>query len=200
MKVVERPDWSPILTRFLRTAIGYELRLTGDAEGYLAFGRSELALCRRLGAKAEGWVAAQGLMLAEQDLGRGAEALVVGREALADIRAAGRLRQYPALMALWTTMLAESGDTAGARHALAETLPVLHGASSPWMAYIAFGWHATSEQSGKAVAAGGYIARSAQALVDRLEGALSAQDIARWRESGSTLGDAGAELLALREA
>lgn len=217
MKAVERAEWSPILTRFLRTVIGYELRLTGDAEGYLAFGRHELALCRRLGAKAESWVAAQGLMLAEQDLGRSEEALVVGREALADIRAAGRLRQYPALVALWTTMLAESGDTAGARQALAETLPVLHGASTLWMAYIAFGWlaahegrsedaarlfgwHAASEQSGRAVAAGGYIARSAQALVDRLEGALSAQDIARWRESGSALGDAGAELLALREA
>jgi predicted ATPase/DNA-binding winged helix-turn-helix (wHTH) protein len=217
MKAVEHADWSPILTRFLRTVNGYELRLAGDAEGYLAFGRSELALCRRLGAKAESWVAAQGLMLAEHDLGRREEALVVGREALADIRAAGRLRQYPALLALWTTMLAESGDTVGARQALAETLPVLHGASTPWMACIAFGWlaahegrpedaarlfgwHAASEQSGRAVAAGGYIARSAQALVDRLESILGAESLAIWRESGSGLGDAGAEQLVLRVA
>src|SRR6185369_5342075 len=88
MKAVERADWSPILTRFLRNADGYELRLVGDTAGYLAFGRSEVALCRRLGAMSEGWVAAQGLMLAEQDAGRSEQALSVGREALAEIRAA----------------------------------------------------------------------------------------------------------------
>jgi hypothetical protein len=153
-------------------------------------------------------------MLAEQDLGRSEQALDVGREALADIRAAGRLRQYPAFLALWTTMLAESGDTAGARHALAELMPVLHGASTLWMAYIAFawlaahegrgedaarlfGWHAACEQSGRAVGAGEYITRSVQTLVKRLESALSAQGLAKWRERGSGLGDEGAQRLAL---
>lgn len=216
MKAVEHADWSPILTRFLRTAIGYEQRLAGDAAAYLAFGRSELALFRRLGAMAESWIAAQGLMLAEQDLGRSQQALDVGREALGEIRAAGRLRQHPAFLALWTTILAESGDTTGARNALAETMPLLNGANTPWMAYIAFcwlaahegrgedaarlfGWYAACEQSGGAVGAGEYIARSAQALLERLERTLGAQDFASWRESGRGLGDDGAQRLALGE-
>ena len=95
-------------------------------------------------------------------------------------------------------------------------MPVLNGANTPWMAYIAFCWlaahegrgedaarlfglHAAYEHSGGAVGAGGYIARSAQALVARLERTLSAQDFASWRESGRGLGDDAAQSLALGE-
>ena len=114
-----------MLTRVLRHARGYEERLAGRPEGYLAFCRSELERYRRLGAVAESWQVAQGQMLAEHDRGATDVALGVGAAALEEIRAAGRLRQHAPLLALWLTMLVQAGDIARSRPALAEALPTL---------------------------------------------------------------------------
>jgi predicted ATPase/DNA-binding winged helix-turn-helix (wHTH) protein len=215
MAALEQADWGELLTRYGRNSRGYACRLAGRPDDYLAYCRDELARCRRLGAVVETWNVAQGLMLAEHDMGAVAAALRVGREALAEIRAAGRLRQHAALLALWTTMLAESGDTAGARVALAETLPVLAGAGTPWMARIALCWLATNEGRDEAAArllgwhdacvladgraaGGGYITRALLALINRLQGLADAPSLRRWRAAGATLGDDGAQRLALQ--
>ena len=215
MAALEQADWGELLTRYGRTARGYDHRLAGRSEGYLAFCSDELLRCRRLGAVAEGWVAAQGLMLANHDLGSVDVALRVGREALAEIRAAGRLRQHAAMLALWTTMLAESGDVAATRDALAETLPVLAGAGTPWMAQAALSWLAAHEGRHEAAAcllgwydasqrqhgragAGGFIARALQALVTHLRTQAGDAALLQWRAAGASLGDDGAQRLALQ--
>ena len=216
MAALEQADWGELLTRYGRNARGYDHRLAGRPEDYLAFCRDELLRCRRLGAVAESWVAAQGLMLAEHDMGAVVAALFVGREALTEIRAAGRLRQHAALLALWTTMLAESGDVAATRDALAEALPVLAGAGTPWMAHVALGWlaahegrheaagrllgwHEASQGTQGRAGAGGYIARASQALDTHLQTLAEKSALQQWRAAGATLGDDGAQRLALQD-
>lgn len=216
MTKMEQPDWGELLTRYGRTARGYAHRLAGRPDEYLAFCRDELARCQRLGAVAEGWVAAQGLMLAEHDVGAVATALRVGRGGLAEIRAAGRLRQHAAMLALWTTMLAESGDTAGTRAALAEALPVLGGAGTPWMGQVALawlaahegrhedagrllGWHEASQRLEGRANAGGYISRALLALIAHLQTVTDEAQLQHWRAVGAGLGDEGAQHLALQE-
>ena len=211
---LEQPGWSPMLVRYLRSARGYEHRIAGRGEEYLASCRDERALYDRLGAVVEGWMASFGLMLAEHDIGRVDAALAIGRQALAEIRAAGRLRQHAPLLALWTTMLAESGDTAGARSALAEALPTLRGAGSPWMCHAALawlaaregrhaaaarliGWHDAGLRTRNGGASGGYTARSLLALAEHLDRQLGSPALAHWRAEGESLGDDGAERLAL---
>jgi hypothetical protein len=215
MAALEQADWGELLTRYGRFARGYDHRLAGRAEEYLAFCRDELARCQRLGAVAESWVVAQGLMLAEHDVGAVAAALQVGREGLAQIRAAGRLRQHAAMLALWTTMLAQSGDTAGTRTALAEALPVLGGAGTPWMAQVALGWLAahegrheaagrllgwydTSQRLRGSAGAGDYVSRALLALVAHLQAVVDAASLQRWRTAGAALGDDCAQRLALQ--
>lgn len=215
MDAWEQTGWSELLTRYGRMARGYRSRLAGRSEDYLAFCRSEFARCRRLGARAESWGAAQGLMLAEHDVGAVGEALRVGRQTLAEIRAAGQLRQHPALLAVWTTMLAQSGDSVGTRAALNEGLPALSGAGTAWMAHVALawlaahegrhddagrllGWHDAAQRLYSRPAAGGYIARSLQALDQDLQQRLGGPGLLRWRAAGATLGDEGAQRLALR--
>nr|WP_316638903.1 winged helix-turn-helix domain-containing protein [uncultured Roseateles sp.] len=211
----EQSGWSELLTRYGRMARGYRSRLAGRSEDYLAFCRSEFARCRRLGARAESWGAAQGLMLAEHDVGAVGEALQVGRETLAEIRGAGQLRQHLALLAVWTTMLAQSGNTAGTRAALSEGLPALSGAGTAWMAHVALawlaahegrhddagrllGWHDAAQLQHSRPAAGGYIARSLQALDQHLEQRLGGAALQHLRAAGTHLGDEGAQRLALR--
>ena len=91
----------------------------------------------RSGAVAEGWTAARGLMLAEHDSGAVDAALAVGRAALAEIRAAGPIRQYVNFLALWVTMQVEQGANAESRRAVLAALPVLRGAGTPWMLHLA---------------------------------------------------------------
>ena len=214
MTALVQPGWSELLARYLRNAQGYESRVTGQTEAYLLYCRDELARCRRLGAVAEGWTAAQGLMLAEHDAGRVDTALDVGREALQEIRAAGRLRQHGALLALWTTMLAESGDAAATRAALVEALPALHSAGTPWMLHVALAWLAANEgrvevaarllgwqqarqRARSEVVSGATIQRAVQRLGERLEQGLDGPALARLRSEGETLADTAAERLAL---
>ncbi|HSW03070.1 ATP-binding protein [Aquabacterium sp.] len=214
MMALEQPGWPELLTRFRRAVQGYDQRMAGNRDAFVAYCRGELAICRRLGAVAEGWIAAQGLMLAEHESGRVDDALVLGRQLLADIRAAGRLRQHAALFALWLTMLAESGDSAGTRSALAEALPTLRSVGTRWMAHVSLAWLAARE--GRAEAAGRllgwhdaarradgragwglFIARSLRALADHLEQQLGAPALAQLRAEAGSLGDDGAEQLAL---
>lgn len=203
------------LPRYLRAAEGYEHRRAGRGAEYLAYCSDELAHCQRGGAVVEGWAAAHGLMLAEHDAGRRQAALATGRQALAEIRAHGRLRQYGAFFALWTTMLAESGDSAGTRLAFVELLPSLRGAGTLWMAHVALawlsaqesrpavaarllGWHDAAQETQVRARDGGTIDRSVQALDKRLHDALGASQLAQERARGASLDDAAAEALALR--
>ncbi|MEQ1686767.1 MAG: winged helix-turn-helix domain-containing protein [Burkholderiaceae bacterium] len=214
MAALVQPGWSELLTRYLRNARGYELRLAGQTEAYLAFCRDELARCRRLGAVAEGWAAAQGLMLAENDAGHLDAALDAGREALQEVRAAGRVRQHGPLLALWTTLLAERGDAVATRAALAEALPALRGAGTPWMLHVALVWLAASEGRVDAAArllgwrdarqrartegeSGATIQRALQRLGERLDQQLGAAAITALHHEGAALDDAAAERLAL---
>ncbi len=216
MAGLEQPGWSELLTRYRRHARGYADRMAGHTSAYLRFCRDEVARCQRLNAVAEGWAAAQGLMLAEHDAGQPAAALQVGRQALAEIRATGRLHQHAALLALWTTMLAHSGDGPATRPALAEALPVLRSTGTPWMAHGALAWLAASEGRNADAArllgwcvateqarnegrsAGGYIARATTELAAQLALRLGAAALAEHRAAGATLGAAEAEALALR--
>lgn len=215
MDALEQADWGELMTRFGRNTRGYASRLAGRHVEYRAFCRDDLARHQRLGAKAEAWSSAQGLMLAEHDLGAVAAALDVGRAALDEIRAAGRLRQNAALLALWTTMLAQSGDTSACRQALAEALPVLEGAGTPWMAHAALGWlaahegrleaagqllgwHEASQQLKGRVGDGGYISRSVLALGAHLQQQAGQASLQAWRLAGAALGDGAAQGLALR--
>jgi len=217
MAACVQPGWSELLTRYLRNAQGYEHRLAGRTDAYLAFCRDELERCRCLGAVAEGWTAAQGLLLAEYDSGNLHAAVAVGRQALAEIRSAGRLRQHGALLALWTTMLAESGDASGARDALAEALPALRSAGTPWMAHVAlawlalgegrtraaarlFGWQGATQRQRNEVAPGGAIGRSLRVLQERLTAQLGAAVLAQLSDEGALLDNEAAERLALTEA
>ncbi len=216
MQLLEQPDWGVLLTRYRRVVTGYEHRLAGRSDDYLAYCRNELALCRQHGAVSEGWNAAQGLMLAEQDIGDTAAALAVGEQALAEVRAAGRMRQHAAMLALWTTMLAESGDCNGARRALAEALPALRSVGTPWMAHLALAWLAHQEHRDVAAAQligwqeaeqrsrsgnppGQYIARSLQALCVRLAQRLGDAGLASARRTGEALDHDSAERLALAD-
>jgi predicted ATPase len=214
MSELERPDWNDVRRRFLRSARNYDRRLAGDATGYLEACRHELALCRSIGAVAEGWIAAQGLMLAEHDVGRVDEAIAVATESIDEIRAAGRLRQHPNFIALWATMLAEQGLTVRARAALVEALPILRSSGTPWMAHVALAWlamhegrnedaarvighHAAMLRAGRAAESGAYIARSLKELSERLTERIGVDAFERGRDAGSSLDDLQAERLAL---
>jgi len=216
MRRLERPEWGDLLRRFARGAHGYALRLAGDTAGYLAFCRAELALCQRIGATSEGWVAAQGLMLAEQDIGHAERAVAIGEEAIDAMRAAGRLRQHPTFLALWTTMLAECGERDRTRAALVELLPILRGSGNPWMAHVALAWFAAHEgrdadatrvlasheaalASGRVTGSGAYIARSSKTLRERLRAATEPARFARWSEEGAAVDDDEAERVGLRD-
>jgi hypothetical protein len=213
---LEDPSWNDLLTRFGRIARGYEHRLSGRLDDYLLFCRDERAHLRRLGALVESWSMAHGLMLAEHDAGHSAAALAAGREAVAEIRAAGRLRQHATFFSLWTTLLAASGDSAATRLALAELLPALHSAGTPWMAQVALawlaagdgrvadaarllGWHEAEQRKQRGLASGPTITRVLQALSQHLAQHASAADLSTWREQGAQLGDSRAEELALSE-
>lgn len=131
---------SDLLLRFGRSARAYEERLQGRHAAYLAFNREELARCRTLGAAWESWSAAIGLMLAEHDCGHVARALAVGREVLAEMRAAGRLRHNANRLGIWTMMLAQSGDVAGTRERLPEAIEILRSAGRLGMALLPLAW------------------------------------------------------------
>ena len=133
MRLLEQPGWNDLIERLLRTARGDDRQSAGDTARYLQFCRDEIRLCARSGAAAGGWTAAQGL----HDSGAVDAALAVGRAALAEIRAAGPIRQNVNFLALWVTMQVEQGAHAESRRAVLAALPVLRGAGTPWMLHLA---------------------------------------------------------------
>jgi len=213
MQALVHPGWNPLLLRYLSTVQGYELRLAGQPALYLVHCREELARCQRLGAVAEGWTAAQGLMLAEHDSGHVGAALGVGAQALAEIRAGGRQRQHAALLALWTTMQLESGAAGDARRALVEALPVLRSTGTLWMLHCALAWLAHREGRADSAARllgwhdaalqrhgqgnpGELVSRSLRALRGQLLEQIGAAGLAAGVAAGALLGDDAAERLA----
>jgi predicted ATPase/DNA-binding winged helix-turn-helix (wHTH) protein len=217
MTALEQPHWSPLLARYGRHARAYEHRLNGDFEQYLRFCRDELVRMRQLGAVAEAWSAAQGLMLAESDAGHHAAALEAGRSALDEIRRAGQLRQYTALAAIWTTLLAVSGDAVGVRDSLHELLPALHSAATPWMAQVALAWLPANEDRVQEAAQllgwcdashaavptsrpGQTVSRALQTLREELKQRIDSATLAHWQAEGALLSHAQAEQLALAAA
>lgn len=215
MRRLVQPSWSEILTRNLRFAEAYELRLQGRFQEYLAVCREELARYRRLDAATEAWAAAWGLMLAEYDNGRAREALAIGRDALDEIRRAGRLRQHLVFLAFWIILLAESGDVPATRTALKEASPLMRAAGAPWMAQLAFSWLAAHEgrNADAARLLGWYHAdgqargesstetlqRSAESLRARIEARIGIAAFESHRAAGATLDNEAATHLALRE-
>ncbi len=214
MQNLEQADWTDLTRRFLRNARGYDRRLAGDTERYLAYCRDEVRLCARSGAVAEGWTAAQGLMLAEHDSGAVDVALAAGRVALAAIRAAGYIRQHGSFLALWVTMHVEQSAGKTGRHLVLDAWPVLRGSGQSWMLHVALawimlgddraadaarllGWQQQAVRSGLAVAAGGTIARSTSALAERLTQQLGRAGYERWLQAGHALDEAGVQRLAM---
>jgi hypothetical protein len=119
--------------------------MQGRTAAFLEAARQDLATFRRLGAQAEAWAAGHHLMLAEDDQGDVAAALAVGRELLAEIRAAGRLRSNAQLLAMHTAMLADAGKLAETRAALADALPMLGTQQSTELTLLALAWLAAHE-------------------------------------------------------
>ncbi len=214
MNALVQPGWSDLLRRFARSATAYEARLQGDHQAYLDFNRQELARCRAQGAVWEAWSAAAGLMLAEHDDGRPDQALAVGRALLAEMRAAGRLRQNANRLAMWTMMLAQRGDLAGTRQALAEAGPILASAGRAGMAWLSLAWLAAHEgraadaarllgcfdapgRTGSEFAPGTFIRRCADTLAQRLQARLGSADWQALFAAGALLGDAEAWTLGL---
>jgi predicted ATPase/DNA-binding winged helix-turn-helix (wHTH) protein len=220
MTALEQTHWSELLTRHGRMLRAYECHLAGDFEAYLLFCRDELARMRRLGALAESWNTAQGLMLAESDAGHATAALEVGRLAMSEVRQAGQLRQHTALAAVWTTLLSASGDSAGTRQALQELLPALHSAGTPWMAQVALAWLPASEGRWQAAARllgwcqasqspqraepsskpGRTVMQAQQALLAHLTQHSASTEMAQWLSEGGLLNQAQAEQEALASA
>lgn len=208
-----QPAWGEVLTRNLRFIQAYELRLQGRTEDYMAMCRAEVARYRRLGARRDCWNAAWGLMLAENDSGRPEAALALGRQALAEIRAARLLRQHLVFLALWLLILAEQGDVPGTRAALAEALPLMRAAHATWMAHLSLAWLAAHEgrdgdaarllawyhADGKARGenSSATLLRSSLALQRLLEARLGEETLSAHKANGASLGDAQAVRLAL---
>jgi len=197
---------SDLLLRFGRSARAYEARLAGDFDTYLRFNQQELARCREAGAVWESWSAAIGLMLAEHDCGHTDQAIAVGRDVLAEIRAAGRLRQNANRLGIWTMMLAQSGDTAGTREAMPEALDILTSAGRRGMVLLPLAWLAAHEgrhdtavlllarfdapqRTGSEFAPGTYIRRSMDLLWARLQESMDAEALARLRSEAAAATD-----------
>jgi predicted ATPase/DNA-binding winged helix-turn-helix (wHTH) protein len=207
MAALQGPGWSPLLRRFERGARAYEARLAGRHADYLEFNRDELARCRDLGATWEAWSAGIGLMLAEHDSGQFAAAVATGRAVLDEMRSAGRLRQNANRLAMWTMMLAESGDVPATRPALAEALPIVQGAGRGGMLLLAAAWLAWHEgraalaarllarfdgpgRTGAEFGPGTFIRRSVASLWSTLRGGLSDGELAQWRERADDASEA----------
>lgn len=214
MQALEQAEWGMLLKRLRRAALGYHLRLAGDTDGYLRYCRNELELSGRLQAYAEKWTAAHGLMLAESDRGNLDAAIAAGESALREIRTAGRLRQYPGFLALWTTMAVERGTGDHLQDAVAEAITLLRATRNAWMMHLALawmahrggrsadaarilGWHEAERSAGRAMGSGGYISRSTRALEAALSASLGRDGLDGWRDQGRGLDEDAVCRLAL---
>lgn len=137
-------------------------------------------------------------MLAEHDRGRPDRAIAMGRQVLAEIRAAGRLRQSANRLGMWLMMLAQSGETQATRLALPEAMQLLERAGRRGMLLLPLAWLAWYEDrlqsatallarfdssggTGRELAPGTYIRRSVDSLWGRLQLKCGAERLARAR-------------------
>ena len=214
LQALEQPNWDTHLTRYRRSAMGNQMRISGETQAARLLWRNELARCRHVGAMAEGWAAAHGLTLVELDQDCLDAAVSVGREAMVEIRATGYVHQQSRIFSLWTNVLAHSGDAPGARHALVDVLPALHGSGTFWDVHMSLvwlaahekrhetaarllGWYTANRQGADRLRPGQYIDRSSQAAAATLLKRLSLPTFDRLHAEGATLGDKAAEQLAL---
>lgn len=203
------PGAGDLLLRFGRSARAYEARLMGRPEPWREFNEQELSRCRALGAVWEAWSAGIGLMLAEHDAGRAARAIEIGRSVLAEIRAAGRLRQNANRLTIWAMMLAQQGEVAAIREAMPEVIEVARSGGRSGMALLPLAWLAWHEGRAEAAARllaafdapgrtgaefgpGTYIRRSMDALWALLESRLDAARLAALRDAARAETDEGA--------
>jgi predicted ATPase/DNA-binding winged helix-turn-helix (wHTH) protein len=145
MRAWVRPGWNVLMMRYLNFAEAQDQRLRGNFEAFLQVSREAYAQFRAMGAQGETWSAGMALSWAEHDMGHPERALAIGNTLVADIRAAGRLRTYAQLLAMHTTMCAESGDVASTRALLPEALPMLATVSACEVLHLALAWLATHE-------------------------------------------------------
>jgi len=145
MQALMQPGWNALERRYARSAWSQDERLAGRHQAFLSCSREDLAQFRQMGAQAESWSSGLGVMWAEHDQGCPANALALGGALVDDIRQAGKLRNYAQLFTVYTTMVAESGDTAAARQLLAEALPMLPALSACEVLHLAMAWLATHE-------------------------------------------------------
>ena len=154
----------------------------------------------------EAWSAVIGVMLAEHDRGRPDRAIAMGRQGLAEIRAAGRLRQSANRLGMWLMMLAQSGETQATRLALPEAMQLLDRAGRRGMLLLPLAWLAWYEDrlqsatallarfdssggTGREFAPGTYIRRSVDSLWGRLQLKCGAERLARARDAALDISD-----------
>ncbi len=214
METLVQPGWNALLRRYARVAAAQDQRLLGQFETFLQYSREDFEHFRALGAQGEAWSAGMGLVWAENDQGHPERALAIGAALVDDIRAAGRLRTYAQLLAMHTTMRAESGDTAGTRALLPEALPMLPTVSACEVLLLALSWLATHEgrdehaarllgwfdapaRGGGAYGPNTYTRRTASALATRLDARLGHQRRQALQAEAAELGNERAVALGL---
>ncbi len=206
MRAWVQPGWNALTMRYLNFAEAQDQRLRGNFEAFLQVSREAYAQFRALGAQGETWSAGMALSWAEHDMGHPDRAIAIGHALVADIRAAGRLRTYAQLLAIHTTMCAESGDLTSTRALLPEALPMLRTVSACEVLHLALAWLATHEgrdedaarllgwfdapaRGGGAYGPNTFTRRTATALGARLDARLGAAHCQALQSDAAQLGD-----------
>jgi len=142
LRVVCQPHWPELAQRWCLRAEANVSRLAGDYEAALRWVQRHTELCRRHGALAN----ARGLLLQPlQDLGllgRWDEARRQALEQVAELQAAGLLRQYPFNCATASAIFLRSGPLGEQRAIVIQTLRLLSDARMLWWLADALPWAA----------------------------------------------------------
>jgi predicted ATPase/DNA-binding winged helix-turn-helix (wHTH) protein len=209
-QALEAPAWPRLVTLAGRMDRAHEAGLRGDPRAMLAFARAEAVHLRRDGCAHELWTLAPMLMTGEANEGRLAEAVAIGRAAVAEVRASGRLRVLATTYTAWLQVLAESGATDEVREELREPVPSLLLATGRlWMIALALplqalhlgrhadaarllGWRDAAMQRVGSGVSGSYTLRVRALLVERLTAQLGDGPLEALRAEGEALDDATA--------
>lgn len=132
MLALLQPQWGEPCRRYVRWLPALQLRAAGDAEGYRRFCEDELQRTRAAGDRHNVWVLTYALALAEHDAGRGPRALAILTEAVDELRAAARMREYPNVVGLWGAMLLTEAPLPLPRAALQEVCALLRADGTLW--------------------------------------------------------------------
>lgn len=130
MRALEQPDWPPLVLRLRRAAEARRFGRQGDWAAYGDAFRDEARRLAGLGEHRGSWFAAQAQALAELVLGRPQETVSTLRPVVAQIRAAGRLRQTWTPLGLLAAGLIEAGALDEAALALRELMPLMQAEGS----------------------------------------------------------------------